>query len=444
MRTFTPFLIALTCLIASTLQGQAFNYNWLPTNTPANSYRFDDVYFLDADRGWAVNFAYSNYDGYVTRTTDGGSTWDIIWDSTGAALRDIGFTDSLHGWIGTLENGINPEDTVILYQTTDAGNSWSAVPNLPGPRPAGICGMQVINDSTVYAVGRYPGPAGFYKTTNNGQSWSFTNCSAVAGGLVDLHFFTPDTGFAIGTNANYFTGKGRVIATTDGGDTWSIVHTSAHINEICWKIEFPSRQRGYISLQAFNNTGFQYFLRTTDGGATWADVNLSQAGGPTGNYNVEGIGFIDELHGWIGGDVGLYYTANGGSNWSHQSWGNTLNRFRKLNDSTAYFAGEKVYKMERLPVSIQNGLPSGFMLAQNSPNPIKDETVIEFHVPVATEVQLTVYNVMGQPVKELINDLVPTGNHRIFWSVEDLPDGPYFYTMRIGERSVTKRMIVRR
>ncbi|MFN8397129.1 MAG: hypothetical protein U0176_21075 [Bacteroidia bacterium] len=284
---FNQLLMALACMVGGSVYAQAFTYNWVPTNSPANSYRFDDIYFLNADTGWAVNFAYSNHDGYVTRTIDGGNTWDILWDSTGAALRDIGFTDAMHGWIGTLENGINPEDTTILYQTSDAGLTWSAVPNMPGPRPAGICGMQVINDSTVYAVGRYSGPAGFYKTTNNGQSWSYTNCSSVAGGLVDLHFFNPDTGYAIGTSANYFTGKGRVIGTTDGGNTWSIVHTSAHFNEICWKIEFPSRQRGYISLQAFNNTGFQYFLRSSDGGATWSDVNLSQAGGPTGNYNVE-------------------------------------------------------------------------------------------------------------------------------------------------------------
>lgn len=442
-----PFFLvmAMTLLTLGCGMAQAFTYHWTATNSPQNSFRFDDMYFLNADTGWAVNFAYGNEDGYVARTYDGGATWDLVWDSVGIAFRDIGFTDALHGWIGTLESGFNPGDTVILYHTTDGGDTWAAVPNLPGPRPAGICGMQVLNDSTVYAVGRYPGPAGFYKTTDRGLTWSYTDCSHVAGGLVDLHFFHPDTGYAIGTSGNYFSGKGRVIATTDGGATWSIAHTSAHFNEICWKISFPSRNVGYVSLQAFNNAGFQYFLKTTDGGATWADLNISTGGGPTGTYNVQGIGFLDDATGWIGGDVSAtYFTTDGGATWSAQQWGVAINRWRFLSDTVAFAGGEKVYRMERVPVAVVEGKPMLVDLRQNYPNPFSDVTVIEYYVTEACEVELFLDDAMGKRVAVLVQDQVDAGNHRLVWSVEGVAEGVYAYTLRIGDARATRKLVIKR
>lgn len=444
MKITAPFILALL-LGGMRLQAQAFTYQWSATNSPPNSYRFDDVYFLNADTGWAVNFAYGLDDGYLMGTTNGGTTWQLLWDSLGLSLRDVGFTDALNGWAGTLEEGGSPQESGILYHTSDGGANWDSVPNLPGPRPAGICGMQVVNDSTVYAVGRYFGPAGFYKTTNNGQTWSYTNCSNVAGGLVDLHFFNPDTGYAIGTSSpNYLSGNGRIIYTTDAGNTWSIVHTSAHTNEICWKISFPSRQVGYVSLQAFANSGWQYFLKTIDGGATWSDLNISTAGGPSGSYNIQGIGFINEQVGWVGGGGSNYHTTDGGVTWTVQSWGETLNRFRFLNDSVAYAAGKKVYRMSRLAVGLDDALPNGFDLLQNHPNPFSDFTVIEYNLPVAHEVQISLFDLMGKKVADLVNEHAAAGNHRLIWSVNGIADGIYFYTMRIGDDSMTRKLVINR
>jgi photosystem II stability/assembly factor-like uncharacterized protein len=443
MKSIATLVLLLLLSVHSTF-GQAFTYQWIPTNSPPSSFRFEDVYFLNADTGWAVNLAYAADDGYVMRTYDGGVTWDKVWDSVGIAFRDIGFTDALHGWIGTLEHGINPEDTIILYQTTDGGDSWSPVQNLPGPRPAGICGLQVINDSTVYAVGRYPGPAGFYKTTDNGLSWAYTDCSPYAGGLVDLYFFNPDTGFAVGTNGNWFTGKGRIISTTDAGATWTVAHTSAHINEICWKLSFPSQQVGYVSLQAFNNTGWQYFLKTTDGGITWADMNLSNGGGPNGSYNVQGIRFLNDSVGWIGGDAGSFFTQDGGATWVPVSEPNRANRFRMLNDTTGYVSGSLIYKLLRVPVGLVEPGMAEFTLRQNYPNPFRDVTVIEYFVPVDSDVRLMLYDVMGNAVAELVNAAVTAGNHRLVWSVEGVAEGVYYYTLRIGEERVTRRLVIKR
>jgi photosystem II stability/assembly factor-like uncharacterized protein len=176
-----------------------------------------------------------------------------------------------------------------MYRSIDGGVNWNYIPNFPGPRPAGICGMFVVNDSTLYACGRYFGPAGFYRTTDKGNTWDYINLSAYAAGIVDLHFFNKDTGIAVGgTSSNFLNGQGRVIRTVDGGNTWSIVHTSTHFQELCWKISFPSPNIGYISLESFRSGGPQYFLKTTDGGLSWIDLPFMS----NGTFDAQGIGLL--------------------------------------------------------------------------------------------------------------------------------------------------------
>lgn len=442
MKYCFTFLASFAAFLAGF--SQAFDYQWSATNSPSNSYRFDDCFFINADTGLAINFAYSNNDGYVMRTFDGAQSWHKVWDSTGIPFRDIAFIDSNHGFIGTLENGLNSGDTIIMYETSDGGSTWNPVANLPGPRPAGICGMHALNDSTVFAVGRYYGPAGFYKTTDRGQNWSYVNLDSLAGGLVDVFFHNADTGIAVGSNGNYFTGRGIVLETYDGGNSWHVAHVSAHTNEICWKISFPSRNIGYVSLQAFANSGWQWILRTTDGGQSWFDSNVSIGGGPIGTYNVEGIGFVNDSVGWIGGDLGTFMTTDSGNTWLRQSWGNTINRFRFLNDSLAFGAGEKMYKMDRTLVGISSPQLNQFALNQNYPNPFQEQTVFEYNLPEPNHVQLDIFDSMGKMVAKLIDSEVSTGTHRLIWSVDQLPNGIYYYTLKVGTQQATRRLVIHR
>lgn len=407
---FTKLLL-LICTIA---QAQ-----WGNTPSPSVSYRYDDVYFLNPDLGWAINYASTSVSGKIIKTVDGAQTWQTVLSGSGAAFRDIAFTDSLHGWIGTLQTGLNPQDTVIMYQTTNSGITWTPVPNFPGPRPAGICGMTVINDSTVYAVGRYFGSPGFYKTTNNGATWTYTDMSPYAGGLVDIYFTTPDSGFAVGSSGTWDTGNGRVIFTSDGGTTWQIRHTSTHPKEICWKISFPSSNIGYISLQSFRGTAPQYFLKTTDGGLTWQDLVYTTS---SATYNAQGIGFINDTTGWVGGSIGTYNTTDGGLTWNSETWGNYVNRFRFFSDTIAYSAGAKIYKFDPSTVSVEENNNEGTVF-DVYPNPFNNEVTISFRSENSNSTEFVVRNVLGQTLLHIRED-VPLRSKTL--DLNSLPSGVYF------------------
>ena len=83
-------------------------------------------------------------------------------------------------------------DADIMYKTTDDGDTWTVVNNIPAGSK-GICGIQAIDEDHIYGVGRYDGPSYFIKSDDGGATWTVKDLNE--GGLVDLHFFDADTGF---------------------------------------------------------------------------------------------------------------------------------------------------------------------------------------------------------------------------------------------------------
>jgi hypothetical protein len=89
-----------------------------------------------------------------------------------------------------------------------------------------------------------------------------------------------------------------------------------------------------------------------------------------------------------------------------------------------------------------SGTPKAFELAQNYPNPFNPSTVIRFSVPSTTPVTLKVYNTLGQEVASLVNDVMSAGNYEADFSAASLSSGVYYYTLRAGQFTDTKRMVV--
>ncbi len=92
-------------------------------------------------------------------------------------------------------------------------------------------------------------------------------------------------------------------------------------------------------------------------------------------------------------------------------------------------------------------LPTAFTLSQNHPNPFNPRTVIEFYNPksVSAKVTLEVFNILGQRVKQLFDGSAPPGMTRIEWDGRDaggrgVATGIYFYRLKAGETTLTKKM----
>jgi hypothetical protein len=82
-----------------------------------------------------------------------------------------------------------------------------------------------------------------------------------------------------------------------------------------------------------------------------------------------------------------------------------------------------------LPDSEQ--IPENFFLEQNYPNPFNPKTMIGYWLQTIGEVELAVYNVQGQKVAILVNEIKQAGHHSVSWDASDVPSGVYYYSLRV-------------
>ncbi|MBD3226398.1 MAG: T9SS type A sorting domain-containing protein [Caldithrix sp.] len=85
-----------------------------------------------------------------------------------------------------------------------------------------------------------------------------------------------------------------------------------------------------------------------------------------------------------------------------------------------------------------------FKLLQNYPNPFNPTTTIPYYLPRNTSVQLTIYNVLGQKVKQLVDGYQKAGHYKILFDGSGLASGVYFYHLRAENVQITKKMLIMR
>jgi hypothetical protein len=87
-------------------------------------------------------------------------------------------------------------------------------------------------------------------------------------------------------------------------------------------------------------------------------------------------------------------------------------------------------------------LPQSFSLAQNYPNPFNPATTIEYSVPVAGQVRLIIYDVLGREVVRLVDDWQSEGPHTAVFDAALQPSGAYFYTLIQSSNVSSRRMML--
>ena len=352
-----------------------------------NNQRFDDVFFLNENLGWAANGYYAA----IYKTTDSGQTWVTqLAESTpqlpiNTYFRNVEFLNENVGFVGTLSG--------IFLKTTDGGTTWNPV--MITPNPQAICGLDAVGTSTIYGCGAYFSPAFIIKSTDSGETWQYMDMSAHATALVEVLFRDENNGLASGSNEN----GGVVLQTTDGGLTWTTLYTTPIEGEYVWKLQRlasnPSVIFGSVE-SVFPNTG--QLIKSTDNGLTWTSK-------PVPDTDIQAVGFMTELHGWMGGHSSpILETFDGGDTWIENTVGSNLNRIVILSDQLAYASGSTIYKFS------EQGLGSGTFIespreklkATIFPNPIQDKLTIEIQFSEADHLRLELYDASGRRIKLLV------------------------------------------
>lgn len=357
-------LLLLSLIATMTAQNAGAREQWVKLPTPRYTLnnKQDAISFANAERGF-----YGNGTGRIFRTDNGGDRWSRVWEKRGTYVRALSFVDANTGFMGNVGPGYFPNvtDKRALYATRDGGNTWQPVTAKSGPPIVGICAIDVLKvDGRVLAIragGRVGGPAGMIESFDGGATWTSRDMRGVTGMILDIKFVDAGTGFIAGASeADEEKARARILKTVDGGKTWHTVFESDRKGDNNWKLSFPTSKTGYatiISYQAPDDEARGYVLKTTDGGEHWQKLIVTT----DKDWIPYGIGFVDEMKGFVGGSSGGFETRDGGATWAASEMGTSVNKFSFIPNGwgglVAFSVGQDVRRQSLDPAHIEKMPP---------------------------------------------------------------------------------------
>jgi len=162
------------------------------------------------------------------------------------------------------------------------------------------------------------------------------------------------------------------------------------------------------------------FITSDDKGATWSEqTRLSRE-----NYDAGYITMANTIR-----DSGIDFL-----------WRESYRPFADDTDTTSIMYGHT-----DLLTDVENNIDlnvKNYELQQNYPNPFNPSTVINYSIPKSGLVTIKVFNILGQEITELVNDVKPVGTYQVSFDASDLTTGIYMYKIQAGDFSATKKMML--
>jgi surface protein len=123
-----------------------------------------------------------------------------------------------------------------------------------------------------------------------------------------------------------------------------------------------------------------------------------------------------------------------------------------ITEEPSQFAIESALQLDFYPVwgtcpnqttnEVNEEIPSEFALHQNYPNPFNPSTNIQFDLPKATQVKLTVFNMLGQEVAVLVNEFRNAGSYTSNFDASGLSSGVYVYQITTSSQIISRKMML--
>ena len=446
--------------------------------------------------------------GFFTRSTDGGASFEDcitipdypFWGTLAVGPEGELYVGGSTGFDFQVAKSTNAQNSseMITWDMTTTVNLDGSISNGYGPNPGGLLGQTLISVDTsngpyhgnVYLLcsvernsNSDPLDVMFARSTDGGISWStpirvnddpnttayqwFGTMSVAPNGRIDVVWL--DTRDNPGTNmsALYYSNS------TDEGATWSAnERLSGYFDpHVGWPQQ--NKMGDYYDMVSDSNGAFLAWAATFNGEQ---DVYYS--------YITAGITVPVELLSFSSSIVGSNVTLNWSTATELNNHGFEIERsFNKKNWATIGFREGKGTTSELQQYSYSDELsdivpsklyyrlkqidfngsfeysniveveivPTKFALEQNYPNPFNPVTIINYSIPNVTpsgvegfQVQLKVFDVLGNEVAALVNEEKPAGSYNVQFTINNvqLSSGIYFYQLKAGDYVETKKMVL--
>jgi photosystem II stability/assembly factor-like uncharacterized protein len=386
-------------------------------------------------------------------THDGGHSWsyaevgfpfyhapgDVIYDQI--TPSNIYLTTKHRFWN-------NPVGNTGFYRSTDGGNSWEFfITGLPGDNSYIDLAISYLGgNSRRIFLSSY---RGVYFSDNIGETWIACSSGIPQNTYINALEVAPSDQNIIAAGTGWL--NNEMFLSTDRGVNWhELTNYPDTIGWAVMDIEFDPLNQNII----YVGTDGAGIFKSSDGGLTWLSILNDLPANPDyptvcgmaiNPYNPSNV-FVSSSR------YGIYQSHNGGQNW--EPFNNGLDttstagyiKFAAGDTNQLYFASQdrSVWAMTRTAtVIIDDGIfPPRDVTIQNYPNPFNSSTVIEFALPQAGEVSLTVYDILGRQVSRPVGGYKEAGNHSVTIDMGKAGSGVYYYILNCNSINIKRRMLL--
>jgi len=147
--------------------------------------------------------------------------------------------------------------------------------------------------------------------------------------------------------------------------------------------------------------------------------------------------------------IGNTFSSN--SEWSEETFSPVVGRYLllvSLSNNQSQWAGlweAEIWGSDQpSDVGTETEIPTDYVLSQNYPNPFNPATNISFSLPEDSRVRITVYNLLGEQIAEIVDSEFASGSHTISFDADGFTSGVYLYRMEAGNSIFTRKMTLLR
>ncbi len=417
-------LVSILCFINGLSAPATAAERWTRQNSGITAHLFT-AHFLNYAYGYAAGDS-----GVIIKTTNGGQQWLRVISPTTQPISSIVFLNPDTGWIGGNQG--------FIFKTTDGGTSWI---QQNSNTSLDISDLYFLNDRLGWGVTITPSPV-YLRTTNGGDQWD--TLRSIGFPINSIFFLDSLQGFSCGGRFDWL---GFVNQTVNGGLTWTAVQPI--VQETMFEVAFLNPDFG-ITVGGDHDYFGSLAYQTSDGGKTWNLQSISD----TVPSPLIGLSFLDSNHAWACGWGKIYKGNPALELWTELN--DTITRWTWYGVSFAgndrgWFVGAygAILHYDNTPLSVDDGAPTvkNFFLYPNYPNPFNPSTTLRCSVDKPVYAELTVFNVLGQPVKTLFTGNLASGEHRWLWDGTNqnhnaVASGVYIAQLKINHRLAASRKMI--
>lgn len=395
------------------------------------------------------------YANFQNSTTDEdfaiGGTQDnatLIYDGTVAWIKTLGGDG--------MNTAINPLNDQIVYASRqyfdihlseNRGYSWKSIkPDIAITDNVSFNAPYVLAPSDPNVI--YAGGNRVYVSENFGKNWRLLTSTPVDGEntILALAVSPQDPTLLYLSTAPASGFATPKVLRSNGGRTWTRMRGLPDRVAMDIAIHPLDARIVYVAFSGFNT---QHLYKTQDDGQTWFPIDL---GFPDVSINTVVLDPLAPDHVYVGTDLGIYYSLDGGSSWATYNDGlpevvmamdliiSPANRkLRLATHGSGIYEGNLALET----VSTDPDVTAVVSSLRHYPNPVSGPSSFDVGLKTRTTVSMDLYDLQGRLITNLLPEQSVSGDQRTTVDLSGVPAGQYIYTLK-GKTADGKSIVLSR